>query len=218
MNLKGKGCLIPLIGIAAIVVIIVIFMISNYNKYVSAEENVDQKWSRIETDLQRRYDLIPNLVNTVKGFAQHEKEVIKQVTDARAALGGARTADEKAAANDQLQGALGRLLVVVENYPNLKSDVHFTQLMDELAGTENRIAVARGDYNDAVAEYNKMIKRFPGRLVAGIMGFDAKQYFQTTTESRTNPQVDFRTDGSTSLRFGNPRHADDLATAVGMRA
>ncbi|MNX31377.1 LemA family protein [compost metagenome] len=215
MNLKGKGCLIPIIGIAAVLVIIVIFMISNYNKYVTAEENVDQKWSRIETDLQRRYDLIPNLVNTVKGFAQHEKDVIKQVTDARAALGGARTTEEKAAANDQLQGALGRLLVVVENYPTLKSDAHFTQLMDELAGTENRIAVARGDYNDSVAQYNTMIKRFPGRLMAGIMGFDAKEYFKTTTESRQNPQVDFNTDGSTSFLFGGSRFS---SAAAGTRA
>lgn len=213
MNLKGKGCLIPIIGVIAVVVIIVIFMISNYNKYVTAEENVDQKWSRIETDLQRRYDLIPNLVNTVKGFAQHEKDVIKQVTDARAALGGARTAEEKAAANDQLQGALSRLLVVVENYPTLKSDAHFTQLMDELAGTENRIAVARGDYNDSVAQYNTMIKRFPGRLIAGIMGFDAKEYFKTTAESRTNPQVDFNTDGSTSFFFGG----EQLGLAAGSR-
>ncbi|WP_433945137.1 LemA family protein [Paenibacillus sp. SN-8-1] len=215
MNFKGKGCLIPIIVVAAVLVIIVIFMISNYNKYVTAEENVDQKWSRIESALQRRYDLIPNLVNTVKGFAQHEKDVIKQVTDARAALGSARTTEEKAAANDQLQGALGRLLVVVENYPTLKSDAHFTQLMDELAGTENRIAVARADYNDSVAQYNTMIKRFPGRLIAGVMGFDAKEYFKTTTESRQNPQVDFSTNGSTSFLFGGSQYS---VTAAGTRA
>ncbi|MBP2001543.1 LemA protein [Paenibacillus shirakamiensis] len=201
---KGKGCLIPIIAVVAIVVILGIIMISNYNKFVNAETEVDEKFSVIETDLQRRYDLIPNLVNTVKGFAKQEKDVIKSVTDARASLGGARTNQEKAEANEQLQGALSRLLVVVENYPTLKSDAHFKQLMDELAGTENRIAVSRKDYNTVVANYNKMIRRFPGSLMAGILGFDKKEYFQTTTESRNNPEVDFSDeDKSTSFNFNN---------------
>ncbi|AWB43870.1 LemA family protein [Paenibacillus sp. CAA11] len=196
MPRKGKGCLLPIIiGVILIILVVSVFA-GKYNTFVNAEENVNQKWGRIEVDLQRRYDLIPNLVNTVKGIAKQEKDVIGEVTKARAALGGARTPDEKADANDQLSGALSRLLVVVENYPTLKSDVHFTQLMDELAGTENRIAVARGDYNDAVTTYNKQIRNFPGNLIAGIMGFHKKELFETTAESRTNPQVDFGTDNT----------------------
>ncbi|HEY2491623.1 MAG TPA: LemA family protein [Paenibacillus sp.] len=191
---KGKGCLIPIVVVGAIIVILIIMLVGSYNKFVSAEETVDQQWGKIEVDLQRRFDLIPNLVNTVKGFAQQEKDVIKQVTDARSALGGARNPDEKAVADEQLQGALSRLLVVVENYPDLKSNAQFTQLMDELAGTENRIAVSRRDYNDAVADYNRSIKRFPSNILAGLLGFGQKGYFTTTPESRTNPEVDFGND------------------------
>lgn len=191
---KGKGCLIPLTVVGVIIIILVIMLVSSYNKFVSAEETVDQQWGKIEVDLQRRFNLIPNLVNTVKGFAQQEKDIIKQVTDARAALGGARNLDEKAIADEQLQGALSRLLVVVENYPDLKSNAQFTQLMDELAGTENRIAVSRRDYNDAVADYNRSIKRFPSNMLAGLLGFSQKGYFTTTPESRTNPEVDFGND------------------------
>lgn len=202
MNFKGKGCLVPLVIVVGFIVILVAVFAGNYNKYVTASENVDQEWSKIEVQLQRRYDLIPNLVNTVKGYAAHEKDVIKQVSDARAALGGARTPNEIAQADGQLQGALSRLLVVVENYPNLKADAQFTQLMDELAGTENRIAVARVDYNNVVADYNKLIKRFPGNLMAGMLGFQKKDYFETTPESRVNPDVDFGTE-DTSLRFNN---------------
>lgn len=204
MNLKGKGCLIPLIIVIAVVVILIALFAGNYNKFVAADENANQEWSKIDVQLQRRYDLIPNLVNTVKGYASHEKEVIKAVSDARAALGGARTPDELAQADQQLSGALSRLLVVVENYPTLKADAQFTQLMDELAGTENRIAVARNDYNAAVATYNNMRRRFPGNLLAGIMGFDKREYFETTPESRTNPEVDFGTDSTSSLNPVNP--------------
>lgn len=210
MNLKGKGCLIPIVIAAAIILIGVTLFAGNYNKFMTSEETVNQEWSKIDVQLQRRYDLIPNLVNTVKGYAKHEKEVIKAVSDARAALGGARTPDELAAADQQLQGALSRLLVVVENYPTLKADAQFTQLMDELAGTENRIAVARGDYNNAVAEYNKLVRRFPGVFIARIMGFSEKQYFETTPESRTNPEVDFGTEDTSripALRTDRPQLA-----------
>ncbi|QQZ09202.1 LemA family protein [Heyndrickxia vini] len=189
-----KGSMI-LIGIVVVIAICVIAAISSYNGFVSAEENVNQKYSNIDTQLQRRVDLIPNLVNTVKGYASHEKEVIKDVSDARAKLAGAKTPEDQAAANDNLSGALSRLLVVVEKYPDLKANQNFQQLMDELAGTENRIAVARKDYNDEVAVYNKKVKRFPGAMMAGMFGFDQKQYFKAQNGAEEAPKVDFEGNG-----------------------
>jgi LemA protein len=185
-----KGFMI--IGI--IVAVIIIFgamLISSYNSFVNSEENVDQSYAQIENQLQRRLDLIPNLVNTVKGYASHEKEVIASISDARARLAGANTPQEQATANAELSGALSRLLVVVENYPDLKANQQFTQLMDELAGTENRISVARKDYNDQVAVYNKKVKRFPGAFIAGITGFDEKEYFKADPSAQKAPNVDF---------------------------
>jgi LemA protein len=181
-------------GIAiAVVALIIIFMMlgSSYNGFVNAEEDVDKAYSQIENQLQRRLDLIPNLVNTVKGYAAHEKEVIQSISDARARLAGARTPEEEATANTELSNALSRLLVVVENYPNLKADKQFTQLMDELAGTENRISVARQDYNEQVGSYNKRIKRFPGAIVANVTGFDEKEYFRADPAAAEAPEVDF---------------------------
>jgi LemA protein len=177
--------------IIAIIVVIGIMLMSSYNGFVNSEENVDQSYAQIETQLQRRLDLIPNLVNTVKGYASHEEEVLTQISDARARLAGANSPEEEATANTELSGALSRLLVVVENYPNLKADQQFTQLMDELSGTENRIAVARKDYNDEVALYNKKVKRFPGAIVAGITGFDEKEYFNADPSAAEAPKVDF---------------------------
>ena len=177
--------------IIAVIVVLGIMLMSSYNGFVNSEENVDQSYAQIETQLQRRLDLIPNLVNTVKGYASHEKEVLTQISDARARLAGANTPEEEATANTELTGALSRLLVVVENYPNLKADQQFTQLMDELSGTENRIAVARKDYNDEVALYNKKVKRFPGAIVASITGFDEKEYFNADPSAGETPKVDF---------------------------
>ena len=177
--------------IIAVIVVLGMMLMSSYNGFVNSEENVDQSYAQIETQLQRRLDLIPNLVNTVKGYASHEEEVLTQISDARARLAGANTPEEEATANTELTGALSRLLVVVENYPNLKADQQFTQLMDELSGTENRIAVARKDYNDEVALYNKKVKRFPGAIVASITGFDEKEYFNADPSAQEAPKVDF---------------------------
>lgn len=188
MKKKKYGGLV--IAIVIIVVLVLLFMTS-YNGFVNAEEDVDQSYAQIENQLQRRLDLIPNLVNTVKGYASHEKEVIQSISDARANLAGAKTPEEEATANAQVSSALSRLLVVVENYPNLKADKQFTQLMDELSGTENRISVARKDYNEQVASYNKKVKRFPGALIARISGFDEKEYFKASSQAEQAPEVDF---------------------------
>ncbi|MBN6187316.1 LemA family protein [Aneurinibacillus sp. BA2021] len=180
-----------------LIVIVIAFLafaflgMGKYNSLVSAEENVNQSWAQIDNQLQRRADLIPNLVNTVKGYSIHEKEVLTDIANARAQLAGAKTPADRANADASLNSALSRLLVVVENYPNLKADRQFTQLMDELAGTENRIAVARQDYNTQVAAFNKDIKRFPGSIIAGMGGFEAKQYFKADPGATKAPQVDF---------------------------
>lgn len=181
--------------VVAVIVVLGLMLMSSYNNFVNLEENVNQSHAQIENQLQRRLDLIPNLVNTVKGYASHEKEVIASISDARANLAGAKTPQAEATANDQLSGALNRLLVVVENYPNLKADKQFTQLMDELSGTENRIAVARKDYNDQVAIYNKKTKQFPGAIIANMAGFDQKEYFNADPKAQEAPKVDFGGNG-----------------------
>lgn len=180
-----------LIGILVAIVIIVGMIFSSYNGLVSMNENVNGKWSQVETQLQRRNDLIPNLVSTVKGYAAHETEVFKAVSDARAKLGGAKTVAETSAANNEMNSALSRLLMVAENYPNLKSNTNFTQLQDELAGTENRIAVARKDYNGAVQMYNAKVKSLPASLYAGAFGFTPRDYFKADEAAQKVPQVKF---------------------------
>lgn len=179
------------LGVVAAIVLVVVMLFSSYNGLVSMNENVTGKWAQVENQLQRRNDLIPNLVNTVKGYAAHETEVFKQVSDARAKLGGAKTVAETSAANNEMNTALSRLLMVAENYPELKSNTNFTQLQDELAGTENRIAVARKDYNDAVQSYNAKIKSLPASLYAGAFGFTPRDYFKADEAAQKVPQVKF---------------------------
>lgn len=162
-----------------------------YNTLVSEQEQVDSAWSEVENQLQRRNDLIPNLVATVKGFAKQEQEVLTRVTEARSRVAGAGTPAETIEASNQLSSALSRLLVVVERYPELKSDQNFIRLQDELAGTENRLAVARMRYNDAVRAFNTTAKQFPTNLIAGIFGFDAREYFEAPAEAAEVPEVEF---------------------------
>ncbi len=181
----------PLLVIGGLVVVLALFGISRYNALVAKAETVDNSWAQVQNVLQRRADLIPNLVATVKGFAAHEKEVFEHIADARAKLAGARTPAEASAANTQLDSAMSRLLVVVENYPQLKSNENFLRLQDELAGTENRISVERMRYNDVVRDYNQMIKRFPTSLFAGMTGFSAKDYFEADAKAQHAPEVRF---------------------------
>src|ERR1039457_1227156 len=166
--------------------------VSTRNDLVTQREAVTSQWSDVDVALQRRADLIPNLVATVKGFAQHETEVFKDIADARAALIGGRTPQEKIQANGQLDGALSRLLVIAENYPQLKSNENFLQLQDEIAGTENRIAVERRKYNEALQTYNANISLFPDNIVASLAGFTRNDaYFKTEPGARTAPKVQF---------------------------
>src|SRR5438552_7039048 len=166
--------------------------VSVRNELATQNEAISAAWAQVDVALQRRADLIPNLVSTVKGFAVHEQQVIDSVTAARAALGGARNPKEKIAANAQLDSAISRLLVISENYPNLKSDQNFLRLQDELAGTENRIAVERRKYNEVVQRYNTQIALFPNNLIASMSGFQRNDaYFKTDPGSRVAPKVAF---------------------------
>ena len=178
-------------SIGLVVVLLAVFAISGYNGLVTMNENVNGKWAQIDNQLQRRGDLIPNLVATVQGIAQQERQVIQSVTEARAKLAGAQGPAAKAEADAALTSSLSRLLVVVENYPAIKSDANFRQLFDELAGTENRIAVSRKDYNDAVQVYNAKIKTFPTSIYAGMLGFSSKEYFRADEAVKQVPKVQF---------------------------
>jgi LemA protein len=181
----------PLAAIGGVLVLLVLFSVSRYNSLVGKSETVDSSWAQVQNVLQRRADLIPNLVATVKGYAAHEKEIFEQVANARAKLAGARTPSEASAANGELDSALSRLLVIAENYPQLKANENFIRLQDELAGTENRIAVERKRYNDDVRDFNSTIKRFPSNMVAGMFSFHNKDYFQADAKAQHAPEVKF---------------------------
>ena len=162
------------------------------NELVTQKNTIEGTWSEVDVQLQRRADLIPNLVNTVKGYATQEKDVFTNIANARAALAGAKTPQEKIAANGQLDSALGRLLVVVENYPQLKSNENFMRLQDELAGTENRIAVSRRRYNETIQTYNTTLEMFPNNIVASMSGFARNDaYFKTDAAAKVAPKVAF---------------------------
>ncbi len=191
MNKKVLWVVIPLAIILILIWSIVSWYINTRNQLVYLDENINSSWAEIDNQLQRRNDLIPNLVATVKGYAAHENEIFTNIAEARSKLAGAGNVTEKAAANNQLESALSRLLVVVENYPQLKADQNFIRLQDELAGTENRLAVARKRYNDGVNTFNARIRSFPASIIANQMGFEKKSYFEIAESAREVPKVSF---------------------------
>lgn len=179
--------------VVAIVAVVAVALVGTYNGLVGMDQDVKAKWAQIDNQLKRRADLIPNLVETVKGFAAQEKSIMTEIAEARTKLAGASTPAQAAAADAELTGALGRLLVVVENYPNLKSDQNFRDLMYELSGTENRIAVARKDYNESVQAYNTAVRSFPNVIIAPMLGFRPAEFFQVAEGDKDVPTVDFGT-------------------------
>ena len=189
--MKNKTGLIILGVIGAVLLLGVLWGVSTYNSLVSLREEVAGKFADIDVQLERRADLVPNLVNTVKGYVKHEDSAIERVTKARQNLLKADDVDEKSLANSELSSALNSLMVIVENYPDLKANENFINLQDELAGTENRIATARRDYNDAAKKYNSKIKKIPTNIIAGIGDFDDIDYFEADDGKTKLPEVDF---------------------------
>ena len=186
-----KKGIIVLVVIIALIAIVIGWGVSTYNSLVTLNITADTQWKQVEADYQRRLDLIPNLVNTVKGLMKQEQTVFTALADARAHYAGATTPSDKAAAANQVESALGRLLVITENYPQLKSSETVQGLMAELAGSENRISVARVRYNTAVQNYNLKVSRIPGSFIAGLTGFHAREYFNAQKGAENVPQVNF---------------------------
>lgn len=197
MNVKKNlGWIIPVV----VLVVILLWGVSGYNTMVSMDEGVQGKWANVETQYQRRADLIPNLVNTVKGYATHEKTTLEEVVKARSEatqmkIDPTNLSEQQLARYQQAQGsvsaALGKLLMVAENYPELKANENFLELQSQLEGTENRINVARKDFNDAAKEYNVAIRKFPKSLLAGMFGFEKKAYFEAESGAEKAPEVKF---------------------------
>jgi LemA protein len=182
--------------VAVLVLVVLIGMIwawymKTYNRLVQLDESVNSAWAQVENQLQRRFDLIPNLVNTVKGYAQHEEKVLTEVTQARAMVGSAKTIDDKISSNNQLTSAIGRLLVVTERYPDLKANENFRDLQSQLEGTENRIATERRRYNETVQFYNTSIRGFLEQMVANNMHLTRKTFFEAVKEAQKAPEVKF---------------------------
>jgi len=190
----GKAKIYIIIAVVVILVIIMSmysFFKNTYNQLVILDEGVMTAWAQVENQLQRRYDLIPNLVETVKGYASHEKETFIDVTNARSRVAGANNPQEAIEANNALSSALGRLMVVVERYPELKANQNFIRLQDELAGTENRLSVERRRYNETVRTYNQKIRSFPVNMIAGVFGFERANLFEVAGEAKQAPEVKF---------------------------
>ncbi|MBQ7713052.1 MAG: LemA family protein [Clostridia bacterium] len=184
--------LIIVLAVVGLVILIVALFAGTYNKLVSGKEKVKNQWSQIDVQLRRRFDLIPNLVETVKGYAAHEKETLENVTMWRSRVSSAQTTEEAIDANAGLSGALGRLLVTMEKYPDLKANTNFLKLQNELTEIENKISYARQFYNDAVQKYNVYVKRFPSNIVASMFKFKEEKFFEVDNSIRENvPQVKF---------------------------
>lgn len=182
-----------LYGLGAIALIIIMWGISTHNRLIKMEGAIDGFWAQIENNLQRRYDLIPNLVATVKGYAQHEEDVFTEIADARAKLaGGAGNVSQTAEASQNMESAIGRLLAISESYPELKANQGFLDLQVELAGTENRLATSRRDYNNSVKSYNVAIKSIPTNFIANFMGLAPKSFFEISVNAQNNVEVDFQ--------------------------
>lgn len=189
---KGAKIVLGVVGgIAAFVLIVALWGVSTYNGIIKAQTEVEEKASSVKVDLQRRSDLIPNLVATVKGYAEHEEEIFTQIADARSRLMGAGTIEEQQAANAEVSSALSRLLAIAENYPDLKANQNFINLQTQLEGTENRIGVSRKDYNKAVRDYNVKIRRFPTSVIAGMFGFEKADLFEGEEGIEESPDVSF---------------------------
>jgi len=189
---KGQKTILTIVVLVVVLILIpFLYVKSTYNTLVKMDEQVKAAWAQVENQLQRRYDLIPNYVETVKGYAKHEKDVFIKVTEARSKVAGASSIPEKIKANNELSAALSRLLVVVERYPELKANENFIRLQDELAGTENRIAVERRRFNEAVRAYNTKLRSFPTNIIASMFGFKPASFFQVPKEKQEAPKVKF---------------------------
>ncbi len=190
-----KKALIIIAVIFVVILVIALGMFSwvknSYNSMVTMDEGINGAWAQVENVLQRRFDLIPNLVATVKGYASHESEVFIKVTEARAKVGGAGTPAQRMQAEGELSSALSRLMVVVENYPQLKANTNFIMLQDQLEATENRISVERGRYNETIRRYNTIIRQFPQSFIAGMFGFDKREFFEASAGAEEVPKVSF---------------------------